>query len=96
MGVLPHPIEGFEECLVCHGFDGPVPYPENHQDFSTDICLVCHGLEDTEPLTAPGFIAHSIVERERCSECHQVDLLPATHQEQAFSDRQCVTCHLVR
>jgi cytochrome b subunit of formate dehydrogenase len=92
---LAHPVEEFEDCFRCHAVTGPVPFPPNHESFALETCLVCHVTKGGDLRVAPGFIKHSIIERERCSQCHEVDLLPANHQGVDFSNRDCVLCHLV-
>lgn len=94
ISMMGHPVEEFEDCMVCHDLDGPVPFPPNHQEFTVETCQVCHALEG-EPRVAPGFIQHSIVERERCDQCHEPDLLPSNHHDVDFSNRDCLLCHLV-
>lgn len=38
----PHPIEGWEDCTLCHNLDGISPFPANHKDRSVEKCLNCH------------------------------------------------------
>jgi hypothetical protein len=95
ISALAHPVEGFDDCFQCHALDGPVPFPPNHQDFSAETCLVCHAVEDGVLREVPGYIKHSIIERERCNTCHEPDLLPDNHQAVDFSNRECLLCHLV-
>jgi mono/diheme cytochrome c family protein len=40
--VIPHPIEGFENCVDCHGLTGPVPYPMSHLGWPNESCTQCH------------------------------------------------------
>ena len=39
---VPHPAEGFEDCLACHDADQIAPFPEDHAGRTNDICLGCH------------------------------------------------------
>jgi formate dehydrogenase gamma subunit len=91
--MIPHPIEGQEECQSCHGPEGPLPYPENHDQFDLSMCQVCHSLQSPKP--APPPISHSLIEREQCTSCHALDLQPESHQEVDFNDRTCLVCHIV-
>ncbi len=39
---IPHPIEGRDDCLLCHGLDGVKPFPADHEGRTTETCLSCH------------------------------------------------------
>lgn len=39
---IPHPLEGRDDCLLCHEAGGLKPFPENHAGRTSDICLSCH------------------------------------------------------
>jgi hypothetical protein len=39
---IPHPVEGFEDCISCHNLDGDVPYPPDHVDYDNTVCTNCH------------------------------------------------------
>ncbi len=40
--VIPHNIEGRENCLSCHGESGTKPYPTDHAGRTNDTCTICH------------------------------------------------------
>ncbi len=42
--VIPHPIEGREDCLLCHKLDGIQPMPVNHEGRGNTTCTACHKL----------------------------------------------------
>lgn len=46
---IPHPIEGRNDCVACHGQNGVKPYPEDHakRQRGNDTCLNCHKPADT-------------------------------------------------
>jgi hypothetical protein len=92
VSAIPHPIAGWEDCLECHGPEGPVPYPGNHKAFELTDCQVCHALDSKKPGPKP--IRHSLIERELCKNCHAPDLLPPSHQNADFNNRKCLICHL--
>jgi hypothetical protein len=92
--MIPHPIEGQEECRTCHGPQGPLPYPANHQNFDLSMCQVCHATDKGQTLPPPP-IKHSLVEREQCTECHALDLQPESHRALDFNDRTCLVCHII-
>jgi len=61
---VPHPLEGREQCLLCHQLGGPgvgIPggagLPAAHQGFGEGLCLTCHrsgvGLLLPTPTLAP-------------------------------------------
>ncbi len=39
---IPHPLEGFSDCLICHGEKGIKPFPSDHAGRSNTSCLLCH------------------------------------------------------
>jgi len=39
---IPHPLEGRDDCVVCHGPDGFKPYPADHEGRSVTSCTACH------------------------------------------------------
>jgi nitrate/TMAO reductase-like tetraheme cytochrome c subunit len=41
---IPHTIEGWEDCLLCHSLDGisPLPDDDRHQKAELDDCQICH------------------------------------------------------
>jgi mono/diheme cytochrome c family protein len=50
---VPHPIEGREDCRLCHetGTGGASQYPADHVDRANEVCLVCHAAA-YQPLSA--------------------------------------------
>jgi mono/diheme cytochrome c family protein len=52
--VIPHPIEGYENCVDCHGLAGPVPYPDNHLGWPNESCTQCHVPAAPAPAAAVG------------------------------------------
>jgi hypothetical protein len=91
VSAISHPIVGREECRECHGPEGPLPYPANHEVFELSDCQVCHALDEAKPGPEP--VRHSLVERELCQDCHELDLLPQNHHEADFNNRKCLVCH---
>jgi len=43
-GPLPvlHPLDGRDDCLLCHNLDGVKPFPANHEGRTSVMCLACH------------------------------------------------------
>jgi nitrate/TMAO reductase-like tetraheme cytochrome c subunit len=39
---IPHPLEGRDDCLLCHGLGGVKPFPADHEGRTTETCLSCH------------------------------------------------------
>ena len=50
--VIPHPLEGREDCLMCHAEEGTVPYPPDHVGRPSSMCLVCHAMTPEESALA--------------------------------------------
>jgi formate dehydrogenase gamma subunit len=90
--VIPHPLEGREDCLMCHGEGKPNPFPPAHAGRPSTTCLVCHGTSEAEE-HLPAKVKHDLEGRENCLMCHAVDLLPISHKTAAFSNNDCLLCH---
>lgn len=90
--VIPHPLEGREDCLMCHSESGTVPYPPDHAGRPASTCLVCHATTEEEE-HLPASVKHDLEGRENCLMCHAVDLLPESHKTGAFSNSDCLLCH---
>ncbi len=39
---IPHPLEGRDDCVMCHGEGGLKPFPADHAGRTSDICTTCH------------------------------------------------------
>lgn len=39
---IPHAVAGREDCLMCHGKQGSVPVPADHEGRTNDVCQACH------------------------------------------------------
>ena len=70
---IPHPVEGFEDCLSCHetGTSGAPQIPDNHTGVKGDVCTVCHK-SAVQAEAAPGFtlqIPHAVTGYENCTDC---------------------------
>ena len=40
--VIPHTLEGRDDCLVCHGESAFKPFPADHAGRTKDTCTTCH------------------------------------------------------
>jgi mono/diheme cytochrome c family protein len=40
--LIPHPLDGYEDCVSCHGRNEDVPYPANHLGWPNTSCTQCH------------------------------------------------------
>ncbi|MEE8390610.1 MAG: cytochrome b/b6 domain-containing protein, partial [Anaerolineae bacterium] len=90
--VIPHPLEGREDCLLCHAADAVSPFPADHVDWLVSTCQVCHAIEGEVGVLPPP-VKHSVVGRDDCLLCHAVDLLPESHQAAQFTSEECLLCH---
>lgn len=45
---IPHVVEGYDDCLFCHGLEGIKPFPadETHAEAELEDCTVCHKPEE--------------------------------------------------
>jgi formate dehydrogenase gamma subunit len=72
---IPHPLEGRENCLLCHALDAIKPFPANHERWGNPTCLACHAEQDREPpepaAASPGFAAEVLpIFTAKCGDCH--------------------------
>ncbi len=44
--VIPHTLEGHDDCLMCHQEGGLKPFPSNHVGRTNDTCTMCHQTAD--------------------------------------------------
>jgi hypothetical protein len=90
---VPHPTEGREDCLSCHGPGEMAPVPEDHAGRDNDSCTMCH---EPGEVTAMPTVPHPVEDREDCLSCHdtgQMVPFPADHEGRA--NEGCLGCHLV-
>ncbi|MFC2030764.1 cytochrome c3 family protein [Chloroflexota bacterium] len=88
---VPHPVEGREDCLVCHDTGAVKPFPEDHQDRDNDSCTMCHGAGETEPSPV---IPHAVEGREDCLDCHDIGgLKPFPDDHEGRGNDGCLDCH---
>jgi hypothetical protein len=40
--LIPHPLEGRDDCLLCHNLAGAKPFPADHEGRSLETCQACH------------------------------------------------------
>jgi len=89
--VVPHPAEGNEDCLACHGASQIVPFPEDHAGRQNDSCTLCHEVEVPGEIPA---VPHPLEGRDDCLLCHDlggVKPFPADHEGRASEG--CLACH---
>lgn len=103
---IPHTLVGREDCLSCHGPNGAIPFPPDHQGRTNDQCLDCHQPAQATPTPPPvGAIPTAIQEPQlfgpnSCVTCHTglsgnlaqvaVDWQQSAH---AANGVGCVSCH---
>ncbi len=94
---IPHAVEGFTNCLICHSPEGGKPIPANHALYTVDRCLDCHrpalAITSTVTLT-PQPMAHPIAGHEDCSLCHAPDRLEMPNDHYTMDQQECTECHL--
>jgi hypothetical protein len=96
---VPHPTEGREDCLVCHGPGQVKPFPADHEGRAKETCLGCHQVSAvvappaTTVATIPD-VPHPTEGREDCLACHgpgQLKPFPADHEGR--DNESCLECH---
>ncbi len=74
---IPHPLEGRENCLLCHGINDTIrPMPADHAGRSNASCLNCH--QEQSAVTPTATVSASV--------SFQRDLLP-------LFEAKCQACH---
>ena len=97
--VIPHPVEGQEQCHDCHFANGSLPYPADHVDRPNASCQICHRPSTPEEMaviaTQAGRIPHAVEGKETCDLCHgaagSLAPLPKTHAGR--TNATCTMCH---
>ena len=41
-GAIPHPVEGHEDCQLCHALGSIKPFPADHEGRTNVTCTACH------------------------------------------------------
>lgn len=91
--VIPHPLEGRQDCLMCHSQTGAEPYPPDHVGRPSSTCLVCHATTPSG-VHLPVGVKHDLTGRDNCLQCHPTDVQPDSHKTAAFSNKDCLLCHV--
>jgi formate dehydrogenase gamma subunit len=104
--LIPHPIEGQEQCETCHGPNGMKPWPADHAGRPNESCTVCHLPGPTpEPGATTGSggatggasaIPHPIEgdTYANCATCHGLgQMKPFPENHAAFPADSCTGCH---
>lgn len=102
--LVPHAVEGLDDCLFCHGSGGLRPVPASHDGRPNESCLLCHSSRPPAPPRAAGE-----PDPPACAMCHPVDAagrvaLPETtarpralafrhSRHEAASGAPCAACH---
>jgi cytochrome b subunit of formate dehydrogenase len=104
--LIPHPIRGQEQCLMCHGKSGMKPVGSSHKGRPLDSCLICHRERPvlTTPKSAarkksagsPNPVPHPVEgdPYRNCLICHgfgKVKPFPANHAHATIGN--CTACH---
>jgi mono/diheme cytochrome c family protein len=92
---IPHSLDGFDNCVSCHGPNGVRPFPASHAGRGNDTCAACHSLAPGQvagPVPGPQ-MAHSMDGRGDCLGCHTSGekAIPANHAGRTNS--MCIMCH---
>jgi hypothetical protein len=99
---VPHPLEGREDCMMCHAAGGMMPVPADHSGRTNDTCTMCHtapapGAKAATPGGAAkqSAVPHSIDGSSNCLMCHEPgsDLEPAPADHAGRTNDTCTMCH---
>jgi nitrate reductase cytochrome c-type subunit len=89
---IPHPVDGRENCLLCHGEDAFMPYPANHVGRPVTSCQTCHQIGEAEvaPATAPAAPAVEATPQATVVPATEASAIPHSIEGQ---ENQCLACH---
>ncbi|MBI4304536.1 MAG: fibronectin type III domain-containing protein [Chloroflexi bacterium] len=96
-----HPIDGLEDCLVCHNPTAAKPFKADHPWSTNEACNSCHQsapkLKAIPLSTLPPeakLITHSINKLDKCLVCHGPSATSPLSSEHPWStDDTCAACH---
>ncbi|MCP4538271.1 MAG: hypothetical protein GY832_14115 [Chloroflexi bacterium] len=92
VSAISHPLEGRENCLLCHAIAAVYPFPADHTERPNSTCQLCHAIEGKMG-ALPLPVKHSVEGRGDCLQCHTIDIQPESHQEAQFTSQDCLLCH---
>lgn len=86
---IPHTVVGREDCRSCHGDEGTLALPDDHQGRANDFCQACHA-----PTSVPA-ILHPVEDHDLCLDCHgEGQVAEFTLDTHGGRDNAgCQTCH---
>ena len=94
--VVPHDLEGKDNCLMCHSGKMPnvAAAPESHKDFANTQCMLCHSADSPMQTAAPPAIPHDLEGKDNCAMCHSGKMpnVPAIPHE-GIDQKDCTACH---
>ncbi|MBI2853982.1 MAG: NapC/NirT family cytochrome c [Chloroflexi bacterium] len=98
--VASHPVDGLDNCLVCHNPSGPQPFKNTHSWATNGACLACHqlasdpkGLPVEAPPEAPE-TPHSKDNLDNCLVCHgPTGPKPFKADHAWVTNQTCDACH---
>ncbi len=96
-----HPVDGLDDCLVCHGDKGTAPLKSSHPWSTNEACGSCHQsapklktLSAGEPPADAKNTPHPIKKLEDCLVCHGPTGGSAVSKDHPWStDATCASCH---
>ena len=88
---VPHPIEGREDCLLCHDTGKAKPFPEDHADRDNESCSQCHEIQAADLVLE---LPHPTEGREDCLLCHDIGKVkPFQADHEGRDNDSCLECH---
>ncbi|MFH1383105.1 MAG: cytochrome c3 family protein [Chloroflexota bacterium] len=97
----PHPIDGLDDCLVCHSPTATQPFKITHPWSTNEACSSCHQsapklktLPSSIPPADAKPIPHPTNKLENCLSCHGPSgTKPFTQDHPWSTNDTCATCH---
>jgi nitrate/TMAO reductase-like tetraheme cytochrome c subunit len=84
---IPHPLEGREGCVLCHGESGVKPFPADHTGRTNDVCQMCHKPAPAESATPAAAASPAATAAPPAGAAPQI---PHAIEGQ---QNQCLACH---
>jgi formate dehydrogenase gamma subunit len=80
--LIAHPVEGMEQCQICHGSSKMRPVPLNHQGRPIESCEICHKPSPVKKVVSSGSSGAQVSGPK-----------PIPHPTEADPYKTCTNCH---
>jgi hypothetical protein len=90
---IPHPLEGREGCVLCHGESGVKPFPADHTGRTNDVCQMCHKPAPAESATPAVDSTPAATASPAATAAPPAGAAPQIPHAIEGQQNQCLACH---